>query len=76
MLGNGLPRRLKILRNRIRRHGLYRDERNDRPSRRVGYGLENVSFHNYEQQYATKRLHVSSATERFRELFFALLFGQ
>ena len=56
-----------MLRNSIRRHRLQRDQRNDGPPRRVSYGLENVSFHDYKQEYATKRLRMSSATERFRE---------
>src|SRR5258706_4144888 len=67
MFRNRLPTSVEMLGNSIRRHRLDRDQRNDRPACRVGYGLENISFHDYEKEYATKRLRMSSATERFRE---------
>ena len=51
----------------IRRHRLQRDQGNNCPPRRISYGLENISFHNCKNNYATNRLHMSSATERFRE---------
>lgn len=57
----------------VRSHRLYRHERNDRPSRRVSYRLKNVSFHINEQEYATKRLRMSSATERFRKTFLRII---
>src|SRR5437868_5569412 len=69
MFRNRLPASVEMLGNNVRRHRLDGDQRNDRPPRRISYGLENVSFH-YEQEYATKRLHMSSATERFRKSFF------
>ena len=69
MFRNRLPAGVKMLRNSIRRHRLQRDQRNDRPPRRISYGLENISFHNFEQEYATKQLHMSSATERFLTKF-------
>jgi len=56
-----------MLGNSIRRHRLQRDQSNDRAPRRISYGLKNVSFHDFEQQYATNQLHMSSATERFRK---------
>jgi len=68
-----LPRRVKILGDRIRRHRLNRYQRNDRPPRRISYGLKNVSFHINEQQYATIQLHMSSATERFHNLIRAII---
>lgn len=49
-----------MLRNRVRRHRLQRDQRDDRPPRRVGYCLENVSFHDHEAHYATKRLRMQA----------------
>ena len=62
-----------MLRNSIRRHCLNRNQRNDRPPCRVSYGLENISFHNFEQEYATKRLRMSNATERFRKFSRSIL---
>jgi hypothetical protein len=69
MLGNGLSRGIKMLGDRIGRHCLQRDQRNDRPPCRVGYGLENISFHCLDEECATKRLQNASATERFRKFF-------
>jgi hypothetical protein len=74
MFRNGLPGRIEMLGDRVWRHGLQGDERNDRPPGRVGYGLENVSFHNCGHNYATIQLRMSSATERFR-VFFVLFRG-
>jgi hypothetical protein len=54
-----------MLRDRVRRHRLQRDQRNDRPPRRVSYGLENVSFHNCEDDYATNRLHMQAQNDGF-----------
>jgi len=38
-----------MLRDRIRRHCLQRDQGDDRSPRRVSYGLKNVSFHDRQQ---------------------------
>jgi hypothetical protein len=70
MFRHGLPGRVKIFGDGVRRHCLDRDQRNDRSSRRVRYGLKNISFHKLGRKYATKRLRVSSATEWFRKFFF------
>jgi hypothetical protein len=45
VFGNGLPRRVKMLGERIWRHSLQGDQGYNCPSRRVGYGLKNVSSH-------------------------------
>jgi hypothetical protein len=50
MLGNGLSCGIKMLGDRIGRHCLQRDQRNDRPPCRVGYGLENISFHYLDEK--------------------------
>ena len=57
----------------VRRHRLKCDQGDDRPAGRISDGLENISFHDVGQEYATKRLHMSSATERFRKYFFLIL---
>src|SRR5215468_6712564 len=67
MLGNGLSRGVKMLGDRVGGHCLERYQRNDRPPRRVGYGLKNVSSHDLILDYATKRLQIASATERFQK---------
>lgn len=68
MFRNSLPASVEMLGNSVRRHRLYRYQRNDRSPRRVSYGLENISFHDFGQKYETKRLQMSSATERFRKI--------
>jgi hypothetical protein len=55
-------------RDRVWRHCLKCDQSNDPSSGRVGYGLENVSFHIDGRKYATIWLHMSSATNRFQEI--------
>src|SRR5580765_6697031 len=76
MFRNCLPASVKMLRNSVWRHRMYRYQRNDRSPRRVGNGLENISFHDFEYEYATKRLQMSSATERFHNIFSHLLANQ
>jgi hypothetical protein len=51
-----LSRRIKMLGDRIGRHCLHRDQGNDRPPCRVGYGLKNISFHYLDEENATNRL--------------------
>src|SRR5687767_7798628 len=73
MLGNGLSCGIKMLGDRIGRHCLQRDQRNDRPPCRVGYGLENISFHYLAEEYATKRLQIQVQPNGFVNSFYTFL---
>src|SRR5687767_14704379 len=70
MLGNGLSRGIKMLGDRVGRHCLQRDQRNDGPPCRVGYGLENISFHDLDEEYATNRLQMQVQPNGFVNSFF------
>ena len=51
MFRDGLSRGFKMLLDGVWRHRLYGDQGDDRPSCRVGYGLENVSSHTLVAQF-------------------------
>ena len=77
MLGYGLPGRIKMSGKCIWRHSLYSDERYDRPSSRVGDGLENISSHFFVQSvYETDWLQVYAQLFGFASSFCSFLKSQ
>jgi len=57
----------------IGRHRLYRYQSNDRPPRRVCYGLKDVSSHDLNQHYAMKRLRMQAQPNDFAKALAAFL---
>jgi hypothetical protein len=70
MLGNGLPRRVKMLGKRIWRQSLHSNQGYNCSSCRVCYGLKNVSSHFLFYGYETDQLQVYAQLFGFASSFF------